>query len=65
MEMKLFSVVPQFIFASLQGLKINSPFDLGEILSCRSFQIFANMSKSERKSVLPSEPSYGYEFGGP
>ncbi|MCJ1372548.1 erg24, C-14 sterol reductase [Loxospora ochrophaea] len=23
------------------------------------------MSKSERKSVLPSEPSHGYEFGGP
>ena len=23
------------------------------------------MSKSQRKSVLPSEPSHGYEFGGP
>ena len=23
------------------------------------------MSKSERKSVLPAEPSHGYEFGGP
>ena len=23
------------------------------------------MSKSERKSILPGEPSHGYEFGGP
>ena len=23
------------------------------------------MSKGERKSVLPAEPSHGYEFGGP
>ena len=25
----------------------------------------ANMSKRERKSVMPAPPTHGYEFGGP